>query len=183
MSHKKFLTRSKQTMIKSFSWLFHDLLMTCSRVVNDLFLNWSWLPHDLMTCSKIVHDLLVLTSSQLAHDLFMTCTAACSWLNFFMICSCFVHGLVMVCSWLSIADSSRIYALFRTLFKKVQLVIRITILYWMLRWKKTPLLQMNSWQLDDSSIGPCPAIGQAKMLPDVGGRTFPQPSSPHHQSH
>ena len=44
------------------------------------------------------------------------------------------------------------------------------------------LLQMNSWQLDDSSIGSCPAIGQAKMLPDIGGRTFPQPSSPDHQS-
>ena len=73
------------------SWLVQYLLMTCSRLVDDLLIAYSWLVHDLFTgCSQLFHNffrtylwlVLVLfitcsqkfhTFSQLGNELFRTC--------------------------------------------------------------------------------------------------------------
>ena len=73
------------------SWLVQYLLMTCSRLVDDLLIAYSWLVHDLFTgCSQLFHNffrtylrlVLVLfitcsqtfhTFSQLVNDLFRIC--------------------------------------------------------------------------------------------------------------
>ena len=63
-----FITWSQFCM--QFSWLFHDVLMTCT---HGLFLTYTCLDHGLiMTCSWISTLIMFINFSRLVHDLFTT---------------------------------------------------------------------------------------------------------------
>ena len=80
--------------------------MTCTWLVHDLFMIWSWLVHDFTTCACLAYDLfmpctwlvheLFRTFSTIFHDLFMTCSRVVQ--DLFMTYLWLVHILFMSCS-------------------------------------------------------------------------------------
>ena len=122
----------------SCSGLGHDLLMTCSWLVLDLFMTYS------SSCSWLVYNL---TCLQLGHNLFMTC----SWL---------VHGLFMTWSSLATAQLCSVQPGWR-------FIIQYIIDYWftgVAYWKTTSMIKKEFINL----VYNCYAQDKWKFMNKVG---------------